>query len=68
MKPAFLISPIIHGLKAAREAHIPHQIPDISRQTVDTVDDENILHEEKIEPVIDVYRLTGSTLPTNDAK
>jgi hypothetical protein len=65
MKPAFLILTILHGFKAAGEAHVAHQIPDRSREIGDTLGEENVLHEEKIEPVVDVDR--PSALPTNYA-
>jgi hypothetical protein len=67
MKPAFLIPTIIHGLEATREAHVSHEIPDVSCQIVDTINDGNALHEEKIEPIIEVDRLTRYTLPADDA-
>ena len=69
MKPAFFILTIIHGLESAREAHISHEIPNMRCQIIETINnDEKHLHEEKVEPVVEVDRLTRCTLPTDDIK
>jgi hypothetical protein len=69
MKPALLVSTIIHSLKATREPHIAHQIPDRSHQDCVTISGSGkVSHEEKIEPIVDVDGLARSTFPTDDAQ